>query len=315
MRQQKDKMKVGDKVGHEELYSLLVSRELSWQQIIYDLISSEQLDPWNIDLIKLTQRYVEKIKELEEASFFISSKVLLAAAILLRIKSELLIDRYIKSLDEILFGKEEKKEKPPIEINLDDVAELFPKTPLPRQRKVTLPELMSALNKAMTTEHRRIKKEIAVRHAITRFDHLIPKKSINIRFKIKEIYQKIKAFFSKNKIEKMAFTQLSSSKEEKLATFSPLLHLDNQERILLQQLKHFDEIYIYMKNGAASAEEVAKEFVKREEEYVKEKTDEAIATKVKETIDKLDEEEKAEEKEDEELKSSIIFKKEGENKS
>ena len=211
MRQQKDKMKVGDKVGHEELYSLLVSRELSWQQIIYDLISSEQLDPWNIDLIKLTQRYVEKIKELEEASFFISSKVLLAAAILLRIKSELLIDRYIKSLDEILFGKEEKKEKPPIEINLDDVAELFPKTPLPRQRKVTLPELMSALNKAMTTEHRRIKKEIAVRHAITRFDHLIPKKSINIRFKIKEIYQKIKAFFSKNKIEKMAFTQLSSS--------------------------------------------------------------------------------------------------------
>src|SRR3989344_5695458 len=128
------------RMGHEEIYSLLISRELSWQQIIYDLVKSEQLDPWDIDLSKLSQKYLEKVYELEESSFVVPAKILLAAAILLRIKSELLLDKYIKSLDEILFGKPEKKDKPQIEINLDDVAELFPRTPLPRPKRVTLPE-------------------------------------------------------------------------------------------------------------------------------------------------------------------------------
>ena len=60
------------KVGNSEIYNLLVSRELSWQQIIYDLIQSEQLDPWDIDISILTQKYLEKIRELEDANFFIS---------------------------------------------------------------------------------------------------------------------------------------------------------------------------------------------------------------------------------------------------
>ena len=75
---------------------------MSWQQIILDLIKSDQLDPWDIDLVILTKKYLEKIHELEESNIYISSKILLAAAILLRVKSEILIDKYIKSLDEIL---------------------------------------------------------------------------------------------------------------------------------------------------------------------------------------------------------------------
>ena len=75
------------RMGHEEVYSLLVSRELSWQQIIQDLIKSEQLDPWDIDLSKLTQKYMEKVQKLEESNLIVPSKILLAAAILLRIKA------------------------------------------------------------------------------------------------------------------------------------------------------------------------------------------------------------------------------------
>ena len=49
----------GSSMGHEEVYDLLISRELSWQQMIHDLIKSEQLDPWNIDISKLTQKYLK----------------------------------------------------------------------------------------------------------------------------------------------------------------------------------------------------------------------------------------------------------------
>jgi len=253
-----------ERVGQNEIYNLLISRELSWQAIISDLIKSEQLDPWDIDLALLTRKYLEKIHELEEASFQVSSKILLAAAILLRIKSEMLLNKYIKSLDEILFGVEEGKQKPEFSFNLDDVSDLLPRSPLPRMRKVTLPELMSALNRAMTTEHRRIKKEVAIRHAMLRFEALIPKQRTKIRERIKEVYGKIKTFFSSKEEEKMTYSQLAGTKEEKLANFMPILHLDHQEKILLEQLKHFDEIYIYMKSRHLPEEELINKISEQE---------------------------------------------------
>jgi len=240
MLNQKDQ----EKVGQDELYDLLIGKEASWQAIIYDLVKSEQLDPWDIDLAVLSRSYIEKIKELEEASLFVSSKILLAAAILLRIKSELLLKRYIRSLDEILFGKPEEKEKERVYIQLDDV-DLLPRTPLPRLRKVTLQELMTALNKAMATEHRRIKKEILLRQAAREVAFEIPKIRINIRQKIREIYEKILRFFKTTRKEKLSFTQLAGTKrEERISTFIPLLHLDNQEKVLLEQEQHFGEILI-----------------------------------------------------------------------
>src|SRR3989344_1744538 len=106
-------------VKQEQIHDLLFSRELGWQEIIYDLINTEQLDPWNVDIIILTNRFLEKIQELEE-NYFVSSKVLLAAALLLRIKSEILLNKYIKSIDEILFGKKETKKNGLERIELDE---------------------------------------------------------------------------------------------------------------------------------------------------------------------------------------------------
>ncbi len=142
----------------EQVHSIVFSREIGWQEIIYDLINSEQLDPWNIDIIVLTNSYMKKLQEYEEESYFVSSKVLLAAALLLRIKSEILLNKYIRSIDEILFGRKEDKKKIISElIEFDGVPELIPKSPLPRFRKVTMQELIESLNKAIITENRRIK--------------------------------------------------------------------------------------------------------------------------------------------------------------
>src|SRR5271165_6918268 len=84
--------KVVQKIGQEQIHSLLFGEKLTWHEIIYDLINTEQLDPWDVDICLLTNKYLERVRLLEEADFMISSKVLLAAAILLRIKSEILLD-------------------------------------------------------------------------------------------------------------------------------------------------------------------------------------------------------------------------------
>lgn len=271
-----------EKVGQNELYNLLISREMSWQQIILDLIKSEQLDPWDINLALLTKRYLEKIQELEESNIFISSKILLAASILLRIKSEILVDKYIRSLDEILFGKPEKKDRPPIEINLDDVAELFPRSPLPRPRKVTLPELMQALSTAMVTEQRRIRKEVTIRHAVNRLETFLPKKRVDIREKIKEVYAKIMGFFSTSNEQSMKFSELAKTKEEKVPSFYSLMHLDFQKSVFLEQPKAFEEIMIYLTKTGVSAEEVMKQMDMKEREYVENKMKQIIEEDIRE---------------------------------
>lgn len=239
-----------EKITQDQFYDLITNKEASWQAIIYELIQTEQLDPWDIDLSLLAQKYLEKIKEMEEANFFISSKVLLAASLLLRIKSEILLNRYISSLDEILFGKKEEKKQEieRIEIDEDELPELIPKTPLPRFRQVTLKELMSALNKAINTENRRIKREINVRAAekLSQIDFENKKTRVNIRDRIRQIYARIKTYFNK-KQERLSFTELAgNSKDEKLAAFLPVLHLENQQKIWLEQEKHFDEIWIWL---------------------------------------------------------------------
>src|SRR3989344_3512272 len=107
-------------VKQEQIHDLLFSREIGWQEIIYDLINTEQLDPWDINLSVLTNKYLAKIQELEEADFFVSSKVLLAASLLLRIKSDILLNYDLPGLDEILFGKEKEKKYEQERIELDD---------------------------------------------------------------------------------------------------------------------------------------------------------------------------------------------------
>ncbi|MBD3247142.1 hypothetical protein GF378_00800 [Candidatus Pacearchaeota archaeon] len=237
-------------VKQDEIHDLLFNRKIGWQEIIYDLINTEQLNPWDIDITILTNKYLQRIKQMEEADFFISSKVLFAAALLLRIKSEILLNDYIKSIDEILFGKkdEQPKEREKLEIE-GEVPELVPRSPIPRFKKVTLKELVSALNKAITTENRRIRKEIINKNALRETNISLPKKTISLKDRTKELYQRLTSHFNENKKHrKISYTKfIGEDKETKIISFFPLLHLENQHKIWLDQEEHFEEIHIWLK--------------------------------------------------------------------
>ena len=52
-----------------------------------------------------------------------------------------------------------------------------------------------------------------------------------------------------NKKDKLTFTKLlnSDSKEDKIYTFIPLLHLETDKKVNLDQKQHFGEIEIFLK--------------------------------------------------------------------
>ena len=228
---------------------LMKEEEITWQSIIYDLIKKEEMDPWNVDISKLSQKYLETIRTLKEMNFFVSGKVILAASLLLKIKSNKLLNENIASFDNYLFQPEEIEQLEDFE-DFDTQERLVKpkltiKTPLARKRKVSINDLVSALEKALEVEKRR--KFRYLRASDPEVEIKIPEKKIDIGQKIKDIYRTITEFFSSNKT-KLTFTNLvpSDSKEDKITTFLPLLHLENDNKVNLKQEEHFGEIEIFL---------------------------------------------------------------------
>jgi segregation and condensation protein A len=253
-------MESGDKINNDQFFNLISSNELSWQAIIYDLIKTEQLDPWDIDLATLANKYIETIQQLEEADFFISSKILLACSLLLRLKSEILINSYIQDLNDALYGKKEDK-RPEIEriqIDENDLPILSPRTPMARNKKVTLNELIKALDHAINTESRRIKKEIKHRQHRRALETVMPKNNfVPLKIRIKSIFNILTFHLREN--NHMKFHHLAKSKEEQLASFIPTLHLANNGKIFLRQPEHFSHIHMTLKIHPEEKQELENE--------------------------------------------------------
>ncbi|MFH1238223.1 MAG: segregation/condensation protein A [archaeon] len=242
-------MESDDRINQNQFFDLITGEDLNWQTIIYDLIKTEQLDPWDIDIKLLAKRYIEIIQQLEEGNFFVSSKVLLACSLLLRLKSEILINSYIQDLNAALYGRKDEKryELERIEIDEGELPTLVPRTPMARHRKVTLEELMAALNNAINTENRRIKREIKGQQAKKSMLSVLPRGvQIPLKVRVKNIFGIIQGHINLTN-NHMNFSHLAPTKEEMLASFVPILHLSNNEKIYLKQQAHFEEIHISLK--------------------------------------------------------------------
>src|SRR3989344_3585383 len=150
--------------NHDRIFSILLSKadEVTWQTIIYELVKTEQMDPWDIDISLLTQKYIEMLKSLKEHDFRVSGKVLLAAAILLKIKSTRLVGEELTELDRLLIGVEEQMDELEFDEQgraigkLDSIPPLIPRTPQPRKRKVSIFDLVEALERALEVKKRRL---------------------------------------------------------------------------------------------------------------------------------------------------------------
>ncbi|MBD3164614.1 hypothetical protein GF323_05400 [Candidatus Woesearchaeota archaeon] len=240
------------KEGHEQVLDIILDKnQITWQSIIYDLINSEQMDPWNVDVSLLTQKYIEMIKSLKEHDFRVSGKVLLAAALLLKIKSTKWLTEDIANLDSLFSSAEDEMDD-----LLEDMDEeyssaehidneLIPRTPQPRKRKVSVYDLVNALEKALEVKHRRVLRNMPA------MDVTLPAKKKDITEIIREIYTKIRGFFNANSKKRLTFSGLVGSdlKEDKIYTFIPLLHLTNQRKIDIEQHQQFGEIEIMLKQG------------------------------------------------------------------
>ena len=85
--------------------------------------------------------------------------------------------------------------------------------------------------------------------ALDETSFFMERRRFNIKDKIRDIYINLFRHFRENQNEKkIAFTEfVGTDHTERMISFLPLLHLENQKKVWLEQEKHFGEIYIWMK--------------------------------------------------------------------
>ena len=237
----------------EQIYDLLLKEsEVTWQDIIYNLIKTEQMDPWDVDITNLTHKYIETIKLMKEMNYFVSGKVLLASAILLKIKSQRLIDEDISNFDSFLFRSEspdfeELGDFMPYHEHKVDIPQLGVRTPQARKRRVSISDLISALEKALHVDNRR---KLRIQKFLSFNRPEIPERGVDITLLIDTIYKKLEEMFSKSN-NHVKFSELNTSgKYETILTLLPLLHLHNSKKVNLEQENAFEEIHIHKFNAS-----------------------------------------------------------------
>ncbi len=222
----------------------LIIEEQSWEDLIYHIVSYEGLNPWDIDIIKLADSFLKYVEKLRVLDFRIPAKVVLVAAILLKIKCETL---YPFKKEEEEYFPEEALEDEELRVIKEGLKKLDLRPPIRRivRRKVTLNELIDALKKAMKVKE---KKE-RVRKRIRRELEENVEEGEDIEMRIRELMSEIDNLLSRLKKKKIGFSKLVKKweRDDIIKNFVPLLHLSFRGDVKTEQQKLFDEIWILKK--------------------------------------------------------------------
>jgi segregation and condensation protein A len=219
----------------ENILKIIIEKQ-SWEEIIYYVVNVENLDPWNIDLVKLTNGFLKFLHEAKELDFRIPAKIVFVAAILLRLKSNYLSIFEEEEPEENLEQKPMIYEEPPELLALGIPLKRVPK------RQITLEELINALRKAFAVKERkearreRLKKELQAR--------IVEEEDIEKR--LEKIMMEIDKLIKELNISRIEFRRIVKKWDTKniVYNFVPLLHLEQKEKIITEQEKWFEEIFI-----------------------------------------------------------------------
>lgn len=224
-------------VEEENILQLIIQKE-SWEEVIYHIVSIENLDPWNINLVKITNSFLNYIDKMKEVDFRIPAKIVFVAAVLLRLKAD-----YLSIFEEEETFEEVAKEKPFVDLGIDpNLIKLgLPMKRVPK-RQVTLDELITALKKALTVRERKTE-----RRRVWRAQLQAQIGEEDISKKIEEIMKEIDELMKKLNENKLKFSQIVEewTREQIIGHFVPLLHLEQNKKVRCEQEDFYKDIYIY----------------------------------------------------------------------
>lgn len=229
-------------------------------EILVNWAKSGKIDPWNIDIVNVTDMFLEKLLEIKQFNLRLTGRTLFFAAVLLKLKSN-----YLEGIDP--FKQEDEPEDNDFEdefIDDDDIVENVRQANLVslenaltrrtstrqnRTRKVTLEELIKQLRKLEEIDNKQKLKATEQRIKERRsYTHITPDEIIEMAHDeyIEDEIDNLKTILSRlfESEEKIELQELIDSGMDKINAYISLLFLASRDRIDLVQDEFYSDLYI-----------------------------------------------------------------------
>jgi segregation and condensation protein A len=209
----------------------------AWKTILIDLVKSNKMNPWDIDVAILTQKYLDKINRLETSNLKVPANAILACAILVKTKSKQLKLSSVEEEDEELALSDEQKE-----LFLEEIPDLMASRSF-REGKISLDELVNSIEGIIqqTTPQKRNMREIPKMELD--FD------TTSIEDKLGDVLDLIKGKVDSQGL--VMFNDLVEDTENNslINVFLPVLFLMNSGKVLAYQEDFFGDIFVKLIEG------------------------------------------------------------------
>jgi len=239
-------------LSNQEMISLMIN-EPSWEDVIVKIVAEERMDPWDIDICRLADVFLDYIQNLNDTDLRVPARFILISAILLRMKSDVL-DKKKKRL---LISEGERQDPKWYKL----LAKLPPLAPPVKRMpvgSVSINELMHALKKAFEVKDRRIKRKERRRRIVADAMPLEPTEDITHR--IDRLYDEIQSILT-DLDKDVEFRKLVKNwnRRKIVSTLIPILHLSQEGKVNVEQKELFKEILIKLKKGEQNGKKKEKE--------------------------------------------------------
>lgn len=240
-------------------------------EMLVDMAKSGRIDPWNIDIVDIADRYLMQTFEAKSQNLKITGRTLLFASILLKLKSNIL-----KGLDVEEWLPEETSDididddmnadddfhsyNTTNVISIDEVLQRRTSVKLNRKRVVTLEDLIKQLEfyemldkkLALKNAHERAKRRVRSYANLTPSDLMNVAHDNFIEDSVNSIRNKLEELFVKK--DKIELNELVSVGMSKVIAFLSLLFLAADSDIELEQEEFYSDLYVVKGNGTRTAE-------------------------------------------------------------
>ncbi|MBR1943376.1 segregation/condensation protein A [bacterium] len=233
-------------------------------EILVQMAKSGKIDPWNIDIIDVTDKYLSHLFEIKAQNLRATSKTLLFASILLRLKSNVLEGNDILNFDEqpeddyeILDDELIDNYEPPKSnvISFSEVLQRRTSVKVNRNRTVTLKDLIRQLEfyEQLEKKHSIKRAQEQAQRRVRSYANLTAEDIVNLAHEefiensVKAIQVKLEKIF--NKDEKVELNELISIGMSKISAYIALLFLTAEGKCDLQQDEFYSDLYVVKADG------------------------------------------------------------------
>lgn len=208
-------------------------------EILLGMARAGEIDPWNIDIIDVTDKFLDKLVEREKFDLRASARTLLYASILLRMKSDVLVNAPPPEPEDDYL--------PDFDLEPEDYPVLEPRQRNIVARPVTLQELINELQRAVATKdasHMRKALKIEKPPRKTIEEVLGIAHSEDIEASILEMTGQLDREFAYREFVMFSEIVKDQTPHGIVDVYLPLLFLANRKYVTLTQEILFEDIFI-----------------------------------------------------------------------